>query len=522
MKLSQGDLDQEAVSKLTRLDGIVDGFEPDDINGFVGYDGKKFYVRKTNDVFLRKIFSESEISDLEADMRKKGAHNAFYSSGDGVYEEDNKASLEFPTLSVTAKAGIEYSAAKGDHIRMVCGKSALTEKGTIIADFSADPEEIESIDILSEIKSNFAVENFGPFDILSFIPYGSGYLVSTTICGIVFYDSKAKTIEIRMAENGVTSMMVMKNSEILCCIGKNTANVCVYDFASGKKVDSFNQLKKSGNQQGRFIMTDGDRDYFVIGETYGVNQSDRLLHYFRLDANYAALRCHDGDVHPCGLPYDRKILSSCIYGGKAYISGIANGQIFVLEYSRLFIGDEPVVRYLSNIDPANVADIVVAGSPSGDRKDQSAYFYILLKNRILVFGSDGSIAENIYLVGSSDIDPKGISVADGKARIWGRNGISILDLPRYSSYQSLSLVAYDSDKPCNNIDIAILAESAPSVAIIDAETLATIKPAFSILEGGMYVAKLLGCKSRKIIAKVGTEKNRILGMAVKADRIYLR
>lgn len=503
MKIAGNDLDASLNKKIDRLDNVVDKFVSDDVNGFLAYDGNNFYIRKTNDVFLRKIFSDKEIKELELGINSKEYKNAFFSD---VIEQSNTASINFKTSSVTITPEDSF-VLNDDSIRIAKNNIILTKNGVIYI-----KEKI--IDIISVIRSNFAVVNFYPYDILDVEAYGEeSILISTTKSGVLCYNYISSAIEIKFPEQNVTFMKALPNNGVLCAMGKNTGNVCVYNFEHGKKTDSFNHLKKAGNQQAIGIYSFSDEDYLILGRTFGINQSQKILHYFKMDKNKTSIDCYDGLVAPSGLGYNYSILNANIDENYFYISGIQEGKMFVLQYSNKHLSDQPKFSTFKNLD---INDIKYVYGLNGN-------IYVLLKNkRFLEFDVNGNVIKNIFLDSKQEFNEI-LSIKDDNVLLVSSTTISKFIFPEYTFKDTLSYVIYNELESCNNIDILIRSNGIPSIIFVDADSSMEIIPSYKLINNNKLVYKLLGSKAKKILIKIGVTENLVIdGICVSPNKIYLR
>ena len=68
MKITRKELDASIIAKLDQLDNVKTTFDENASDGFVSYGPNGFYFKKTNDTFLKKVFTEDEIVDLEESL----------------------------------------------------------------------------------------------------------------------------------------------------------------------------------------------------------------------------------------------------------------------------------------------------------------------------------------------------------------------------------------------------------------------------------------------------------------------
>jgi hypothetical protein len=511
VKISKNELDQELNNKIDRLDGVISNFTNDDKAGFLAYNGEKFFIKRMNDVSLRSIFKDSDIQKYRDSLyEEKGSiKNSFRSN----FNMENASIRAFKTQLISPKEEVFYTSQS----RIVLSKRNgnillfLTEKGLLIKFDLVKKETIGGVDLVSELKKNFAIQSISAYDFLALEFYKDDALISTTSNGVLFFNFAKGSLEVKLSENGVVLIRDLGNGTILCGIDRVDANVAFFNFESGMKVESSNILKRKLFQLP--ILVDSYKSHlFLVGRPYGANTTQNVVHYWKKDLAGHSFNNADGEIFP-GFDYHNhtiKLLS--LTEEYMYVSGLKeNGALFIWQYDlrdlqkpfREFVFDKFKFKKLDFVDFTE--DYFITGDG----------------NFIYFLDARGNIEKNIKL--SKEVKDVFIMDANNLIVMTDKELISV-SLPDYISEKNVMLNIYSSEVACNNIDIFIKSNDAnEKFAFIDLETSTEIAPYFLATHKNETIVKILGSTAKKIGMKIlipeGTE---IEGIVVNPDRLFLK
>ncbi len=511
MKIGKSDLDQSLVQKIERLDGVVDGSAAEGKAGFLSYNGEKFVSRSVNDSALRRVFSESELASIESHLYDEGdlVKNSFRSG----FNTSNQSLLPFRSLLVKpseevlfkSDSPIVLSSHNKTHIIFV------NKKGVMVKLDIATGQTVGAVDIIKELRSNFAVQHESAFDFMAMEMFGEGVLVSTASNGVLFYDFNKKKLEVKFAENGVTMIRNLGNGVVMCAADRVDGNVMFFSFETGMKTDSSNALKRGTFQNP--ILSDFYNDHlFVVGRPYASNTSLGTLHYWRRDKAGISFKNEDRLVFR-GLDYvNHSAKHVLLTEDNVYLSGIRDdGTIFVWQYDLKDISSPFREISLAKF-PLRRIDFI----------DLSDEFIVVGEGRSLYFlKADGSVEKNLLL--SKEIGSLFFTGQDNLVHVSG-NEISRISIPKYNDSSDVTLQVYSSETPCNNIDLLIKGTTGEEkFAFFDTETLSQIAPFYLASFGGRTMVKISGSQSKSISMKISVKPgSQVEGVAVRADRLFLK
>jgi hypothetical protein len=511
MKIGKGDLDQSLVQKIERLDGVVEAFSTEGRPGFLSYNGEGFVARSVNESALRRVFSESELASIESHLYDEGSlvRNSFRSN----FNKSNQAAMPFRSLLVRpseetlfkSDSPIVLSSHNKTHIVFV------NKKGIMVKLSLSSGETVGAVDIIKDLRSNFAVQHESAFDFMAIELYGDGVLLSTASNGVLYYDFSSKKLEVKFAENGVTIIRNLGNGVVMCAADRIDANVMFFSFETGMKTESSNALKRGSFQNP--VLSDFYNDHlFVVGRPYASNTSIGTLHYWRRDKGGISFKNEDRLVFR-GLDYvNHSAKHILLTEDNVYLSGLrGDGTIFVWQYDLKDISSPfreiSLAKFpLKRIDFIDFSDeFIVAG------EGKSLYF----------LRADGSVEKNLLL--SREIGNLFFTGEDSLVHVSG-NEISRIKLPKYSDSGDITLDLYSSETPCNNIDVIVKGTTGDEkFAFFDTETLSQIAPFYLASFGGRTMVKISGSQSKSISMKISVKPgSQVEGVAVRADRLFLK
>ncbi len=510
MKITESQLDQPIIDELHALDGVKSSYA-DGSSVYVSYDGAKFVSKPMNELNLRRVFSMDDVHGLIRHMHRSEDN---YVSG---YDKDiGSKSMAYAiaplqstidgTLLYRSSGRVARIKTSGQYIMMLDGNGMLYRIS------KSDVSVQESKNVLELIQTNFVYSGFSIGSITDIEPYRTGALIATEKNGIFYVSLTSDEIEQCVKELDVRKIKMMSDGKTLLIIKSSSAgSVVLYNMELGAKLSSFNHL--SNSFQGALDVAVGADEFFILGRAFGFNQSESLLHHWKLDASGAeymnrdssiAANCSDNSYKPKFV----RLTSSAVM-----IIGLKGQKLFVWEYQRDAMFDKPTETVYSaeDIEYDDLLDFAYL----------NGRYYVALKNRILALGMDLGLIENYRLGG--DIDYGAVKITDGGIYALSGKDQYMFSIPS-KTYQQQIDMAISADG-CNNMDICLKMPSTDSVIFIDADSAQRISPTFYMkLDGKYHILKLSNFSATSIIMRVmiSNREDQITGLVIHKNRIFYK
>lgn len=502
MRISRRELDSSVLKKLDQFDSITNlPYVPSD--GFVSY--KKdvgFFFKKTNDSFLRKIYSEDDFIEMKNAVYNPPA-NVKSSAYFDMREDKDRYSAAVSSLVVDGEFDTVLSSQ--ENIRIVKNDVnrfiALDVAGNVIETLGNEVKY--SVNVLSLLKDSFSLNELGAFDITDIELYPNGFLVSILESGVYKYDSKTGVIEMVIADNGIKMIKVISENKKLFCVSDNACTVYMID--SGKKIETFHTIKNAF--QIPFIMSSEGRDIFIVGKTM-IRNSDKLIHLWREDA--AKINYNNKDnllsTHKSASKYEIKFISQD--KNYLYISGLYRNKLFVWKYDKDYLYREPEEVIMDCLDFSKMTGVVCINNQ----------YLVAVQNKLY------GIQDNIVCMNVSFENPiaKLFFTEVGVIAISNENVLNI-SLPKFTAAQDeLKYLLLNEREECNNIDIFIAgANNGEIVTLLNSENKEIIPTAIFHNRGDIMI-KLMNCPERVINMKIKVfPESSITGIAVKKNKLFI-
>lgn len=523
MKIGINDLDIDLVEKIRRLDSLELNYKKDNGN-IVMYDGNKFYtsnmpqqiIEKTNVVNNEIIyFSSNEIEELKEHLyNSKGNFKSSFDTnmiGDPYFSTNFKnllTTINYNVLCKTDSNILRFDEYAGFYYLYL-------NNGFMIKINADNPSSQTKYDFLSILKTNFACSNLRPKSILNIYPYKEGYLISTIENGVFYINIPKGIYELKFAANNVKYIQALHNDEILL-VSLSTKNaINIYDFNTGNKIETYNNLSSYDLQIPQRFYFNKDR-FFILGKTAGYNMSNNLLHGWRLDPAGISYENIDSDIHENKQSVDYHVKFMTVKDSYLYLSGIFNKKLFVWKYDinalyecpEEYVYEYPVISY----DDFKLFKVL-----------DNNCFYFTIKDRLVKLTFDGHVLENLQLKEYSNIER--IYLTHDKLIVVDKNELLSYPLPKYSYYQTLDFDIYNEEKYCNNINILIVSENAKERAVFyNPEDGKQIMPTFYIINSDKYsLIKLKDCNYKKIKMRLNIERDsNIKGIVVNKNNLFIK
>jgi hypothetical protein len=514
MKITDKELDQSLVKKIERLDKVTETFSEDDKSGFLAYDGDNFYIKRANELLLKKVFSASDLDNYHTHLYKES--NYIKNSFNTNMNHKNIASKNIGGQGVYLDGFSLYKVANPIKKVKKYGESLLMldNKGVFYKFSLKDRKEEFAFDFLRKARTDFAIETINPFDILDFEVYGEGFLISTTINGVFYADLKANTIELKFLEDDVKSIKDILNGNVL--LTSESGEINVYNFKTGMRVETYNTLKKS-NQSQRAVESNGDYVFLLGKSLTSEENSENLLHVWRKDQAGISYDNIDKAVYPGYDSRKHHVMFLSVDGDTAYLSGLKDGKhLFVWKYNTKDLGSEFQEVVFTGIDIDKLNFVKVEGG----------FITFANNNQIITLDQSGKVVKNFYLKGLKSNDVRNVIFRDSQKDMVIVNGNEVLlyRFPEHRFEKEVIFRIYEGTEACNNIDIYISTNPIKEkISFLDGTTGAEIHPYYAINGEFGYAFKLLGVPSKSINMRVlPDESTNLKGVVVNADRVYLK
>jgi hypothetical protein len=327
MKLSRNDFDPNLIEKIERLDKVVNSFTDEDRSGFLAYNGQDFFIRHTSDVYLRKIITESELKKYEKSLLKDEFKNSF----SGNMNLHNVSISNFETLSVSiyeqnlyeTKSKIVLFKKENNYLYF------FTSDGILIKYDIENKIKVDVANIIGYMKENFTVSSISGFDFLAIEVHEEKVLLSTRYNGVLLYDFQQKELEVRFPDNDVVIIKYLGDNKILLGLERTESNILFYNFETGMKTETYNNLKKKNLQIPHLVEKTEDK-LFVLGSPYALNTTKHLLHYWKKDLAGVDYNLADGEVYSGKDLMNHSIRDMIINGNRLFLTGLkSSGDLFI-------------------------------------------------------------------------------------------------------------------------------------------------------------------------------------------------
>jgi hypothetical protein len=516
MKITDKELDQLIVEKVNRLDTIIENFSEDDKSGFVAYNGEKFYIKRANELLLKKVFSSNDITNYHEHLytEKGSIKNSFNSN----LNYKNVASTSIGSQAAFLEGFSLYNTS--NRIKKIKRYDTyvlmLDTKGVFYKFDLAERKEIFAFDFVRKVTTDFAIEKLEPFDVLEFEIYKDGFLIATAYNGVFYADIVNNTIEVKFLEENVVSIKDIQNDNLL--MANDEGVITIYNFTTGMRIETFNTLKKL-NQHQRALESNGEY-VFVLGKSTTIEEnSENLLHVWKRDRAGLGYNNIDRLLYPGydSRRYHIMFLSLDESDKHAYLSGVKDGKyLFLWKYNLEKLDEqfEEIVFKTIEIDKLNFVKV----------DDKNITFSN--NDQLITINGEGRIIKNFYLKNLKSLDIQNVVYRKDQKDmiIVSGNDLMLYRLPDHRFEKELTFKVYDEEVACNNIDIYFSTTPIKEkITFIDADTSAEIRPYYSMNGEFGYIYKIVGSPSKKILMKVLPDETTVInGVVVNADRLFLK
>lgn len=512
IKTTFDQLEPSIQEKLTRLDSLEASYKREGGN-VVMYNGESFYTGKINVPEAPKqktiYFSGNEIADMRDSLYSSTSK---YKSASDTYMTMGKIyASNFKNLLTAVEPMTVFESDEDILLSRVYGNFYYfyTNSGNIYKITKNNTNNREKLNVLRFIKESF-VPNLDARDVLCFMPYSTGYLVSTMVNGVYYVsDSHA---ELKFGMNDVFRMFVLPNKNVLCISHHEKPGIVFHDFESGKRVESSNILRTRDKQYPKDAILLDNGDFCVLGKPSGGNPSSSMLHYWKLDEAKIGYEYQPVAKNKASIFYEIKHLNA--NHDHIYVSGVNQNRLFVWIYDREDLRKDPVEVIFDKIRVA-YDDLLYVGMADGE-------ITFNVGGRMITINGDGEVLENLSLKGydgakTMSSDKVILCVKTKRAVSYAKQS--------YGYVPDISLEIFNGSMPCNNINIYMRSSDATErAAFFNADTLEQILPAYyGITSDRESIINLENCQAKRIIMKIACPKGNVIdGVVVNKNQLYMK
>lgn len=509
MKITETDLETSLVDKLNQFEKVKS--KPIS-SGYITYENGEFVKKNLNVLNMNRIITSDEIYELSKHLYHSGDNYA------SAYDTPMvSSSMAYATASLlTTLSGSYLFQTEANIVKIKTYRThiyVLDKSGIMYKISRTNPSIQIKKNVLDVIKMNYVYQNFDVYSIIDFDQYSDGVLIATERNGIIFVSLEREESSIAVQELYVSKIKVLSDRKtLLITKSSEKQNIVLFNLELGVKLASFNQLGLDF-QVAQNIDVE-ENEFFILGKSFGVNQSDKLLHYWKLDSAGVEYVNMDRIIakNPCDNIYRPKLIKSdAVF---VYIIGVKEHKLFVWEYDKANLNSTPT-ELLFNLQDFTYDDIK-------DFVNINGRYYITLTNQILVLDNKFTLLENYKLAGdspfnSAKITPSGVYAIDGKSCF-------TFNIPKkiYTKINDVQILK--NSEPCNNIDVMVQASSQDQIIFIDADTSQKINPYYYVkLDNKFHIIKLMDTDCKNIIMKIGVyEDDKIYGVVVHKNRVFYK
>lgn len=503
MKITRKELDPSILTKLDQLDNVKVTFDNNNGDGFVSYGPAGFFFKKTNDTFLKRVYTEDEFVDLEESLRKNRRNVR------SSLLEDMRADNKFNNAAKKFLYKIPFSFRKD-----FSGKILIKEKVSsgvlfLLSDGNLvkyDGDRVESLNIVSLISEAFNLSS--QFSVYSFVDIAeidiNTFLVATTNFGIYKVSFTEKSAELICILNLVRDIEYTHTGNLFVATDEFCAQ---YELKSGKRIEKYANLLNQRHLPKKIIKTEDG--LFVLAIPAGIQNNNNLLHYWKLDKARLGYNCCDDMVSRHSFDNAYQVLEDWVDSKYLYLSGkLGNHKLFVWKYDLATMDMEEII-----IDCLDITtyDGFLCISDN----------YVFLTKNMLYIVRDNEVIGN-FVLGENC---QGLYTFKGEFYTTFRNNFGKFLVPSFETKSDkLSYVIFDGSEDCNNIDIFVGgATKAERLTLYDMDTNREILVSYHIVYKNNSIIKLMNCTSKRIKLVIDvSDKSKLEGIVVKSNKMFLR
>ena len=512
MKINENELSTELQKKINILSNVKNNDEA----GFLFYDGEKFITRTIVGNKANPIISDNEIRTIFEHKFKK--EEGYSSSFNDQMINKTVVSKNIPSFIVPLISKFEFKT-DGNIIKQKVYSNyiaVLDDKGILYKVNKNQTNVHTRIEIMNILKTNFIQKNFSINSILDFELYDTGVLVSTELNGVYYLDVQNKVYEMKFAIYPVSIIKALKDGRVLCCTETEANSVNIFDFKTGAKVVTYNNLKKYDHQLPYSAIVNQE-NFYILGRSYSVNQSGRTLHYYRYNTESKIYENADYLVHTHKQNNDYQIKFFTEDPSSLYIAGVENDVLFIWKYNKDNMHIEPKeIRF----DKIKITYDELEGFIIKNNK-----CYIVIDKRILSFDVDTLEIENNFLDLSHTLENQTFDYHSDKIYGYMNNEVFSSTIPERKYYKEIQVDVLQNAKTCNNITVCLRSNNGEErAAFIDGSTLQQVTPSYyMIINNSISIIKFTDIEIHNLIMKLKVPEETIIdALVVNENRLYYK
>ena len=502
MRIGERDLEPDVKQKLNQLENLKASFNKSNQDGFVAYNGSEFYIKTTNNTFLRKALSEEDIYSFRKHRYVEDHLHTNSFMSDFNHKDSSNAALISHVWDVNDKPVINLS--EDIHIMKELNNNyyIFDVSGTLSK--IRDGQLLYQINILELIRKTFSLNNFLIFDILTIEPILDALYICTSN-GVYKYNEQSRDIELAFKESNVINIAVLDNNEVFLSTRKGCY---IYSSETGLKLETHNQLK---NNLQIPIETIRHGDYvFLVSKSLGVNNGDKALHCWKKDPAGLSYNNIDSVIRANSDDNEYHVKRIFVTDTDVYVGGVKNNHFFIWKYdiNYLYKPYEEIIFNKFEID--DISDFAIIGKKT----------IVATGSRLYIFNDDMRLLYNFNLKRHI----YAFTFANDKFHVAAGHAYIEFDLPEFErKEETVALKIYD-DEPCNNIDVYVdgLRENRETVEFFDESTMREIRPVFYVYDHDQLIVKFMNSNCNKILMRLGLKEDSIVrSIVVKRNAIFL-
>ena len=502
MRIGERDLEPDVKQKLNQLESLKSSFNKNNQDGFVAYNGSEFYIKTTNNTFLRRALSEEDIYSFRKHRYVEDHLHTNSFMSDFNHKDSRNAALISHVWDVNDKPIVRLS--EEIHLmRELNGNFYIFDVSGTLTKIK-NSEIVYQINILEMIRKTFSLNNFLIFDILAIEPILDALYICTSN-GVYKYNEKERTIELSFKESNVLDIAILDNNEVFLSTRKGCY---IYSSETGLKLETHNQLK---NNMQIPIETIRHGDYvFTVSKSLGINNGDKALHCWKKDSAGLSYNNIDSMIRANSDDNAYHVKRIYVTDRDVYVGGIKKNHFFIWKYDieYLYKPYEEIIFNKFEID--DISDFAIIGKKT----------IVASGSKLYVFNDDTSLIYNFNLkrhIYAFSFSNDTFNVAAGHSFIEFK-------LPEFERKEESIVLRIYEDDPCNNIDVYIdgLRENREKVEFFDESTMKEILPVFYIYDHDQLIVKFMNANCSTILMRLGLKEDSIVrSIVVKRNAIFL-
>lgn len=499
MKITMSDLDQNIISKLSKLDNLSTGLLYSD-NGNITTKEVNEIVKSKAD----KVFSQDDITEIKKHLYKSSDN--YISSFDRAMLLTNNA-IQTKTFLKEINATELFKNQYKFITYFKCKNSAfLVNNVCDIYWLDVVNKSYKYINLAQLFKNLFNIKKMYPSDITYVTALDENTaLISLAKNGVYSVNYETKTVIKITKELNIDIIKVLDEDRIICARKSTLTDNLFIINKNGQKVLKYNQISKLNEYIENIIVA--DNCFYVMSDVKSSLHSDVILHKFTLDLAQINYEYDDYSSAKNKRDSQYMIFGAVNVNNDVYILTVKNDNVIMWKYVDEFNSYEYYDLDL-NIPFDDITDFDVTDS----------IINIITKDRIYQY-EDMKIVNNIKL----NIEYKNAFGISGT--LYCLTDLSVYFIPQQTT-QSYSILTFDISfvKGINSVDFYADSDTKLKYKFYDPQTNVEISPYFGIYLNSTNVLYRLLNITTNVRVQVSdiTESTNINGIVVHANNTYYK